>query len=219
MQPFNWFSFPTPYTLHCSNYTTVSFYCLHPVDFVCIQKESSMVFRCSINCKCSFTMNRQDKPNLAISRTFRLRGWKLIWQHAFKRQPGATGHTRANMCFYVSLASVVFNYYVLGLFGQSFTLSYSLWLKEPTFNLPSTACFLVKYILLITVCKLLIIQKQRCLTVKITTASCHNSVYEDNLLICCHKTLIILLSIFTPTMYLLLCIAWFNLISCIHSCY
>ncbi len=122
LKPFNWFSFPTPNALHYLNYTTVSFHCPHPVDFVGIQKKSSMVFWCSINCKCSSTMNRQDKPNLAISRTFRLRGWKLIWQHAFKRQPGATGHTWAYMCFHVSLVAVVFNYYVFGLFGQSFTL-------------------------------------------------------------------------------------------------
>lgn len=146
LQPFNWFSFPTPYALHCSNYTTVSFHYLHPVDFVAIQKESSMVFWCSINCKCSPTMNRQDKPNLAISRTFRLRGWKLIWQHAFKRQPGATGHTWANMCSYVSLVAAVFNYYVLGLFGQSVTLGCSLRLKRSTFNTLSTGCYSILWI-------------------------------------------------------------------------
>lgn len=100
-----------------------------------------MVLWCSVNCKCSSTMNRQDKPNHAISRTFRLRGWKLIWQHAFKRQPGATGWTWANICFYVSFASVVFNYYALRLYGQSFTLGCSLQLQRSTFNLLSTECF------------------------------------------------------------------------------
>lgn len=31
------------------------------------------------------------KPN-PISRVPRLRGWKLIWQHAFRKDPGAKGH-------------------------------------------------------------------------------------------------------------------------------
>lgn len=114
--------------LHCSYYTTVSFHYLYPIDDVAIQKESSMVFWCSINWKCRPTMSQQDKPNLAISGTFRLRGWKLIWQHAFKRQPGATGHTWANMCFCVSPVAAGFNYYILGLFGPSVTLGCSLWL-------------------------------------------------------------------------------------------
>jgi len=37
--------------------------------------QNIMIFnKCSINGKCSSTMNRQDKPNVAISRTFRWRG-------------------------------------------------------------------------------------------------------------------------------------------------
>lgn len=85
--------------------------------------------------QCIPTMNRQDKLNLTISRTFRFRGWKLIWQHAFKRRPGATGHTywRANVSFHTSPASVNFGYYVLWLFGQSFTLGWFLWLKGSRF--------------------------------------------------------------------------------------
>lgn len=94
-----------PDTLRCWNYTTVSFHCVYTVDSLGIQNE--MVSWCSIIWKSSPTMNMRDKSNLAISRTFRLRGWKLIWQHAFKREPGATGHTQANMCFYVSLINMV----------------------------------------------------------------------------------------------------------------
>lgn len=49
------------------------------------------------------------------------------------------------MCFYVSLAAVVFNYYVLGLFGQSFTLGCSLWLKSQHLIYHQLDVFLVVY--------------------------------------------------------------------------
>lgn len=67
------------------------------------RKEVSMALWCSISPKQSPTINWQNKPTLSISRTFTLRGWKLIWQHVFKSKPGATGHTycRANV-FYIS---------------------------------------------------------------------------------------------------------------------
>lgn len=91
-----------------------------------------MVFWCS-ELQPSPTMNRQDKQNLTISGAFRLRGWKLNWQHAFKRGHGATGHTycRANVGCHCS-PSVYFGY-ILGLFGQSFTLGGFLWLKGSRF--------------------------------------------------------------------------------------
>lgn len=57
-----------------------------PAHFVGTQKGSSMVFWSSINCKCSATMSRLDGPDLAVSRTFRLRGWELIWQHALQNK-------------------------------------------------------------------------------------------------------------------------------------